>query len=165
MSGVTVHVILQDIKKVDAEALVVGFFQDVRPLKGAAGQLDWLLCGALSSLLITNKLRGALGDVALLTSRGKVPSQKIFLVGLGTKAGFSTSSLRTAVKTAAACVLGAGVTNAAMEYFQVPGVLSEGTMPAFREGLAEGAGGRSLKISLIAPDEGAYKQLSQLTMA
>jgi hypothetical protein len=52
-----------------------------------------------------------------------------------------------------------------MEYFQVPGVLSEGTMPAFREGLAEGAGGRSLKISLIAPDEGAYKQLSQLTMA
>ena len=86
-------------------------------------------------------------------------------MGLGTKAGFSTSSLRTAVKTAAACVLGAGVTNVAMEYFQVPGVLSEGTIPAFREGLAEGARGRSLKISLIAPDESAYKQLSQLSMA
>lgn len=165
MSGVTVHVILQDIKKVDAEALVVGFFQDIRPLKGAAGQLDWLLCGALSGLLIKNKLRGALGDVALFTSRGKVPSQKIFLVGLGTKAGFSASALRTSVKTAVASVLGAGVTNAAMEYFQAPGVLSAGTIPAFREGLAEGAAGRSLKISLIAPDEVAYKQLSQLSMA
>ncbi len=165
MSGVTVQVILQDIKKVEAEGLIVGFFQDVRPLKGAAGQLDWLLCGALSSLLIKNKLLGAIGDVALFTSRGKVPSQKIFLIGLGTKAGFSTSSLRTAVKTAAACVLGAGVTNVAMEYFQAPGVLSAGAMPAFREGIAEGAGGRSLKISLIAPDEGAYKQLSQLSMS
>jgi hypothetical protein len=38
-------------------------------------------------------------------------------------------------------------------------------MPAFREGLAEGVGGRSLKISLVAPDERAYKQLSQLSMA
>ena len=156
---------LQDIKKVDAEALVVGFFQDVRPLKGAAGQLDWLLCGALSSLLIKNKLRGALGDVALLTSRGKVPPQKIFLIGLGTKAFFSASSMRTAIKTAAACVLGAGVTNVAMEYFQAPGVTAEGIVPAFREGLVEGADGRSLKISLIAPNEVAYKQLSELSMS
>jgi hypothetical protein len=165
MSGVTVQVLLQDIKKVDAESLVVGFFQDVRPLKGAAGQLDWVLCGALSSLLLKSKLRGAIGDVALLTSGGKVPSQKIFLVGLGTKAGFSISSLRAAVKTAIACVSGAGVTNVAIEYFQVPGVLSpEGAAPAFREGLVEGAGGRALKIFLIAPDEVIYTQLSRLNM-
>jgi hypothetical protein len=166
MSGVTVQVILQDIKKVDAESIVVGFFQDVRPLKGAAGQLDWVLCGALSSLLLKSKLRGAIGDIALLTSGGKVPSQKIFLVGLGTKAGFSTSSLRVAVKTAIACVAGAGVTNVAMEYFQAPGVPSaEGAAPAFREGLIEGAVGRDLKIILVAPDEVAYKQLSHLSTA
>jgi hypothetical protein len=166
MSGVSVQVMLQDIKKVDAESLVVWFFQDVRPLKGAAGQLDWLLCGALSSLLLQNKLRGAIGDVALLTSGGKVPSQKIFLVGLGTKTDFSTSSLRSAVKTAITSVLGTGVTNVAMEYFQAPGVPSvEGALPAFREGLVEGAGGRNLKITLIAPDEVAYKHLSQLSMA
>jgi len=104
MSGVIVKIILQDIKKIDAEALIVGFFQDIRPLKGAAGQLDWLLCGALSSLLIKNKLKGALGEMALLTSQGKVPSQKIFLVGLGAKAGFSILSLRTVTKIVSACV-------------------------------------------------------------
>ena len=149
----------------DAEALVVGFFQDIRPLKGAAGQLDWLLCGALSNLLIKNKLKGALGEVALFTSQGKVPPQKIFLVGLGNKGDFSALSLRTAIKTASATVVAAGITHAAMEYFQTPGILSEETVLAFREALAEGAGGHSLKVSLIAPDQVAYSHLVQLAMA
>jgi hypothetical protein len=166
VSDVNVNVIFQDLMKSDAEALVVGFFQDIRPLKGAAGRLDWLLCGALSSLLIKNKLKGALGDVALFTSQGKVTSQKIFLVGLGTKADFSALSLRTAVKIASACVVGAGITHVAMEHFQaVGGILSEDTVPAFREGLAEGAGSHGLKVSLIAPDEVAYRQLLPLTMS
>jgi len=165
MSGVIVKVIREDLKKVDAEALIVGFFQDIRPLKGAAGQLDWLLCGSLSNLLLKKKLKGVLGDVALLTSQGKVPPQKIFLVGLGTKAGFSSLSLRTAAKIASASVLGTGVSNAAMEYFQVQGVLTKETVPAFREGLEEGAGKRSLNISLIAQDEAAYDQLLKLTMS
>ena len=65
MSSVTVKVILQDIKRLATEALIVGFYEDVRPLKGVAGELDWLLCGALSSLVLTEKLRGSLGDVAL----------------------------------------------------------------------------------------------------
>jgi hypothetical protein len=165
MSGVTVQVIHQDIKKVEAEALVVGFFQDVRPLKNAAGQLDWLLCGAFSHVLLNNMLRGALGDVALFTSGGKVPPQKIFLVGLGPKTGFSASSLRKAVKAAAATILGTGVTNAAVEYFQAPGVPPERNMLAFCEGLDEGAGGRPLTVSLIASDEAAYQKLSRLVTA
>ena len=71
MSSVTVKVILQDLKKLATEALIVGFYEDVRPLKGVAGELDWLLCGALSALVLTKKLRGSLGDVALVTSQGK----------------------------------------------------------------------------------------------
>jgi Cytosol aminopeptidase family, N-terminal domain len=161
MPGLTMRVILEDIKNVETEALVVGFFQDVRPLKGVAGQLDWLLCGALSDLLLKNKLHGSLGDVALLTSRGKVPAQKIFLVGLGPKTDFSASSLRTALKTAAASLLGAGVTNAAVEYFQTPGDSFEKSLPAFREGLIEGAGGRTLAVSMLAPDRESYEQLSR----
>ena len=83
MPGLTVNVLLQDIKKLETEALIVGFFEDVRPLKHLAGELDWLLCGSLSNLIIKHKLQGALGDVALLTSQGKMPAQKIFMVGLG----------------------------------------------------------------------------------
>src|SRR3972149_11307853 len=94
MPGLVLKVILQDIKKLETDALIVGFYEDVRPLKGLAGELDWLLCGSLSNLILSDKLRGSLGDVALLTSRGKIPAQKIFMVGLGAAGSLSPVSLR-----------------------------------------------------------------------
>jgi hypothetical protein len=165
MSGLTVHVLFQDIKKVETDALVVGFYEDVRPLKGIAGQLDWLLCGALSSLVIENKMSGALGDVALLTARGKVPAQKIFMIGLGRCADYSLAILRQFARNSASSVLGAGVARAAIEYLQPPETPSDKGIPALREGLLEGAGGRSLAVSLLAPDAATYEELSRLMKA
>jgi hypothetical protein len=161
----TMKVILQDIKKVQAEALVVGFFEEQRPLKGLAGELDWLLCGALSELLIGDKLSGALGDVALLTSQGKVPASKIFLIGLGPSAGFSASTLREAGRTAAACMTGAGVATAAMECFHATGVEPEAGAKALREGLLDGCGRRDLSVSLLARDAAEYERLRRQTTA
>jgi len=165
MSGLTVHVLFQDIKKVETDALVVGFHEDVRPLKGIAGQLDWLLCGALSSLVIENKLSGALGDVALLTARGKVPAQKIFMVGLGRRADYSLAVLRQSARNSAVSILGAGVSRAAIEYLQPQGASFDSGIPAMQEGLAEGAGGRDLAVSLLARDAASYEQLSRLVKA
>jgi hypothetical protein len=165
MPGLSVQVIFQDVRNVEADALVVGFFKDVRPLKGLAGRLDWLLCGSLSRLLLENRLRGSLGDVALLTAQGKVPAPKIFLVGFGARSEFSLAALRTAAGTAAASAAGAGVGRAAMEFLQPPGVADDDCLPVIREGLAEGAGGRSLAVSLLAPDAAAYERLSRLVKA
>ena len=162
MPGLTLTVILQDIKKLETEALVVGFYEDVRPLKGLAGELDWLLCGALSSLIIKNKLRGSLGEVALLTSRAKVPAKKIFMIGLGPKEGLSPSSLRSAVRTVVSSVLDAGVKKTAIEYFQPLNMPSPAEVSALQVGLSEGAGGRSLDIALLAPDASAYEKISRL---
>ena len=93
-------VLMHDIKGLDADAVIVGFYEDVRPLKGAAGALDWLLCGALSQLIIQNKVRGALGEVALLTSRGKIPADKIFMLGLGQRNASTPEALRAAARAA-----------------------------------------------------------------
>lgn len=162
MPGLTLTVILQDIKKLETEALIVGFYEDVRPLKGLAGELDWLLCGSLSSLLINNRLRGSLGEVALLTSRAKVPAKKIFMVGLGPKEGISPSSLRSAVRTAVSSALDAGVKNTAIEYFQPLNMPSQAEVDALQAGMSEGAGGRSVDIALLAPDASAYEKISRL---
>lgn len=161
MSGVTVQVAFQDMKKLPAEALIVGFFEDVRPLKGIAGELDWLLCGSLSSLILTKKLSGALGDVALLTSQGKVPAQKIFMVGLGPRAGLSRATLQRAARTAAASALGAGVRSAAIEYFPSSHMTHDNGVPALRRGLSEGAGGRAFDVFLLASDAVAYENISR----
>jgi hypothetical protein len=159
MPGLTVRLIREDIKQLQAEALIVGFHEDVRPLKGIAGELDWLLCGALSSLILGNKLRGSLGDTALLTSRGKVPARKIFLLGLGPRAGFSPASLRSAAGNAARSALDAGLGGAVIEYFQSPDIPYDKGVTAFYHGLNEGAGGRSFDVLLLAPDAGAYEYI------
>lgn len=161
----TTRVILQDIKKLEAEALIVGFYEDVRPLKGIAGQLDWLLCGSLSGLVLTNKMRGTLGEIALLTSRGKVPPQKVFLVGLGPKSDFTLQQLRSAARSAAASVAGAGVRNAAIECFQPAGVSLEDGVSALRDGLSQGAGQRAFDVTVLAPDAAAYERLSRIVKA
>jgi Cytosol aminopeptidase family, N-terminal domain len=161
MPGVTVKVMLQDIKKLETEALVVGFYQDIRPLKGLAGELDWLLCGALSRLILEKKMTGALGEMALLTSQGKVPVQKIFMIGLGPRAEFSLTNLQRAAHDAAASVAGAGVGNAALECFQPPDLGADRCVAALRQGLTEGAGGRSLDIALLASDTASFETLSR----
>ena len=158
----TLTVLLQDIKKLETGALIVGFFEDVRPLKGLAGELDWLLCGSLSRLILTKKLRGELGDVALLTSQGKLPTQKVFMIGLGPKATFTSSAARSAADTAAASVLGAGVTKAAIEFFPLFDAPFESSISALSEGLSQGAGGRSFDVSLLAPDAASYEKISRL---
>jgi len=161
MPGVTMKVILQDIRKLETEALIVGFYEDTRPLKGIAGELDWLLCGALSSLVLTGKLRGSLGDVALVTSQGKVPAQKIFLVGMGPRAGLTQTTLRSAARTAAASAVGAGVRSAAIEYFPSSDIPQDGAVTALNQGLNEGAGGRSFDVQLLASDSVVYEKLSR----
>lgn len=161
MSSVTVRVILKDIKKLATEALIVGFYEDVRPLKGVAGELDWLLCGALSSLVLAKKIRGSLGDVALVASQGKVPAQKIFLVGLGPQAGSTLTTLRSAARTAAASAVGAGVRRAAIEYFPSSDMPREGGLTALHQGLNEGADGRSFDVLVLASDAVAYEKISR----
>jgi hypothetical protein len=162
MPVLTTKVIFEDIGKVECDSLVVGFFEDRRPLKGLAGQLDWLLCGALSHLIIENRMRGASGDVALLTSRNKIPARKIFLIGLGLVSAFSVDALNTAAKTAAARVTGAGSPSAAFEYLLPAGASDQDALQAFRRGLNEGAGDRHLDIAILAPDAACRDRLMQL---
>ena len=156
MPGLTVRLIRGDITQIDAEALVAGFYEDVRPLKGIAGELDWLLCGALSDLILRNKLRGSLGDAALLTSQGKVRTPKIFLIGAGSRADASPASLKSAAKNAAESALGAGVGNVAIEYLPPPGISHDTAITALYHGLSEGAAGRGLDVQLLATKADAY---------
>lgn len=157
-----VKVVLQDFKKLETGALIVGFFEDVRPLKGLAGELDWLLCGALSSLIIKNKLRGALGELALLTTRSKVPASKIFMLGLGPRGSVSAETLRKAAQSAAAAAVGAGATSAALEYFSTPELSPETVVNALQQGLADGSQERSIEFSLLAPDAASFEKISRL---
>ena len=79
-----VTILSEKITRIRSEILVVGFFQDSRPLRGYAGEIDWFTNGSISSLIQQNKINGTFGEATLLAT-SKVAIPKILLIGLGQK--------------------------------------------------------------------------------
>ncbi len=84
----------EDVDLQECDAAVVGFFQDVRPLKGSSGWIDWRLNGMLSHLLIEKKLSGDWKETTLIPSQGRTAPGIILLVGLGRMSEYSYLRLR-----------------------------------------------------------------------
>jgi hypothetical protein len=85
---VNVSFLASDLGKWDAaenvpETLVLPFFADERPLRGAAGLCDWRLCGRLSRLLQSARVAGKWSEVTLYPPGKRLPFQRLLLVGLG----------------------------------------------------------------------------------
>jgi hypothetical protein len=83
-------------------ALVLPFFADERPLRGAAGLCDFRLCGRLSRLLAKNKIGGQWGESTLyppvVGGVRKLPFSGLLLFGLGPAERFDEASARDASK-------------------------------------------------------------------
>ena len=79
---------LDGLDALQAEILVLPFFSQERPLRGAAGLIDWRLCGALSRKLMAGYLEGRFGEKALIASPGKIRAKDLLVVGLGSSDDF-----------------------------------------------------------------------------
>jgi hypothetical protein len=67
----------------EGEVVAALFFEDVRPLRGAAALLDWRLNGRLTDMLLTEEVTGQAGEHVLLNNNGKVAADWILFVGAG----------------------------------------------------------------------------------
>ncbi|MBI2898082.1 MAG: hypothetical protein HYY06_31300 [Deltaproteobacteria bacterium] len=81
-----------------SDVLALSLFEDERPLRGAAGLVDWRLCGRLSRLLETGRLRGSAPEITLVPPRPRLPFDKLLLVGLGRSADFSAATFAAAME-------------------------------------------------------------------
>lgn len=79
-------------------SLLLTFFSDERPLRGAAGLADWRLCGKLSSLIKRGKLSGKRGETLLMPPGHRLPFAVIMLFGLGSSRGFDEKNYRAHVR-------------------------------------------------------------------
>jgi len=78
----------------ECDVLVIGFFQDERPLKGSSGWMDWRLNGMLSSFLIKKRLTGDWQETTLIPTQGRVMPRMTLLLGLGKVREYSYLRLR-----------------------------------------------------------------------
>jgi hypothetical protein len=92
----------------EADALCVFVFEDQRPPRGAAGLLDWRLCGQLSRWLSGGRLTGRRGERLLAPLGGRLPWAKVVVLGAGGQGGFDEQVYRSAVRDALGTLSGIG---------------------------------------------------------
>ncbi len=104
------------------EALCLVVTEDERPLSGAAGLLDWRLCGALSRLLRQGFFNGAPGERLLTPTDGRVPPGKLFAVGVGRTGAVTALGLEHALGQAVEMLKKAQVDSVVLALPRLPGL-------------------------------------------
>src|SRR5262249_60361242 len=98
-----------------ADLAVTGFFRDQRPLPGGAGLADWRLCGWLSALLESTRMRGDVGEGVLVLTHGRLRASRLLLIGLGARSRYGSDAYRLAVRDALLRMVGLGPASAARD--------------------------------------------------
>ncbi|SRR5579884_1535202 len=103
------------LTKLHAEVLVVSCFEDVRPLRGLAGEVDWLYGGIFSTLLMQGKVTGKLGELLLLATQQKMQASKVILAGLGPSGTYEQADFKSVAKKIAEAMMGFQARECAVE--------------------------------------------------
>lgn len=117
---------LSGLDQLQLESLGVFCFSDVRPLQGAAGFLDWRVCGSISRRMQEEAFCGHVNEVMLLPANSRLGQQRIFLFGLGSVETCTNEILREGCMQALHVMERAGVTNTA---FLVPATFDKPSLP------------------------------------
>ena len=108
------------------DLLAVGIWSDVRPPRGAAGLLDWRLCGKLSALMAAGKVAAAPDEQTLIPTGRRLPWRMVLFAGLGARADFSERRFVAAVHRTLMTMRGLKLTRLAMA---LPGRDAERILP------------------------------------
>lgn len=111
-----VTVVSEPLARVCADVLVAGFFEDVRPPRGVAGDVDWLTGGGLSRLIVGQRVSGHVAETALVA----VPTfstQRVLFVGLGRSSSFTSGVLQQVAEALRPVLAALQVKVAATELF------------------------------------------------
>ncbi len=121
----TVPLSLDALDPLPVDTLCLFVTEDERPLTGAAGYVDWRLCGQLSRLLVDGFFKGTRGESLLLPSNGRIGPPRVVILGLGPGGeALHPGTLRGALSQAADVLNRAGADSIAVE---LPG---RGALPA-----------------------------------
>lgn len=71
------------IDEVPGAVTLATFFEDVRPLKGPGGLIDWRTNGRLSDLILKGHLSGSFSESLIMPSQGRLSTRDILIFGLG----------------------------------------------------------------------------------
>lgn len=83
------------LDEVPGRLTLATFFEDVRPLKGSTGLIDWRLNGRISELVLKGRLSGAFSESIIMPASGRLAADEILLFGLGLASELSEGRLES----------------------------------------------------------------------
>jgi hypothetical protein len=112
-TGVKINFVSVDLARWDqappGDLLAVGFYADLRPLRGAAGLLDWRFDGRISALIVGGNLSGIDGEQLLMPSNDRLPWRWTLAVGLGPSAELDDERAARAIQRTLHTMRGLGL--------------------------------------------------------
>src|SRR3972149_5394711 len=89
-----IRVVVGDVTKFRGDALVVNLFEGVKSPGGATGAVDGALSGAIRKLMQAGEATREGGEQTLIHTLGKLPVQRVLVMGLGKKEEFTLDRVR-----------------------------------------------------------------------
>ena len=89
-----IKVVPGDIAEHRLGAIVVNLFEGVKQPGGATGAVDRVLGGGVSELIAEREIKGALGEMTLIHTLGRIGPRRVLVAGLGKRSSFSPDSVR-----------------------------------------------------------------------
>jgi hypothetical protein len=112
---VYVEVERRSFDRAQGDVLIAGIFADERPIRGAAGAVDWRLCGPVSRRLVSGKLEGKIGEAVLLSTYARLLVPRVLLLGLGDRALFTPHDIHVVTREAVGRALELGARRLVLE--------------------------------------------------
>ena len=150
----SIEVAGEPLERAMADLLVAPLFADERPLRGAAGRVDWRLCGQLSRLVAQRRLVGEPGEAALLVAFAGLRASRLLVVGAGPRAQAAAEASADLVRAVVGRAARLGVSSAALPLSEEAAARVDGLAGAAATALAEVSDAARLELRLlVAPEE------------
>lgn len=95
-----IKVIQSTILEANVDAILVNLYENASPA-GGTGMIDKALNGGIGELIHANDLEGKLNEVAVLYTRGALPSARVIVVGQGKVGDLTLDRIREAAASGA----------------------------------------------------------------
>ena len=127
------------IANVSCDVLVVNLFEGIKTPGGATGAVDKALDNLISSYVIEKeKFKGKLNEIYVLPTYGKIPADKVLIVGLGKSDEFNLNKIREisakvikkvkSLKAKKVCSILHGAGIAGLDAFDCAQMIAEGSI-------------------------------------
>ena len=126
---------------------------DVKPLVGTLAFLDWRCNAAVSVLLKRKPGLFKFGQLTVLATQGKIPTQTVVLTGIGSEEEFSRDLRKEAYRLALKAALKLGGRKVAVEGIPLGGLPDKGVLDDLTAAAKSIEKGAQLNVSLFSTDK------------